>query len=52
MIFIQKTITVRNYLAYLYIVYLTKKEESAQKVWSKDLVHEKTFQLLNRTPHI
>ena len=27
-----------------------QKKKSAQKIWSKDLVHKKTFLLLNRTP--
>ena len=32
------------------IAYLTTKEKRS-KVWSKDLVYEKTFRLSNRTPH-
>ena len=27
-------------------------KKTAQKVWSKDLVHKKTFQLSSRTPSL
>ena len=36
------------YNTYICIVYWTIKEKNARKVWSKDLVQEKTFQLLSR----
>ena len=29
---------------------MTKEKKNAQKVWTKDLVHEKTFRLSSRTP--
>ena len=30
--------------------FVEKKKKNAQKIWSKDLVYEKTFQLSNHTP--
>ena len=35
------------YICILYIERLKK----AKKVWSKDIMHEKTFRLSSRTPH-
>ena len=37
------------YNYFLYLLFIEKK--SAQKVWSNDLVYEKTFRLWSRTPH-
>ena len=34
----------------MFLIERRKKKESAQKVWSKHLVHEKTFWLSSRTP--
>ena len=34
-----------------YNILFTEQKKSAQKVWSKDLVHEKTFRLSSHTPH-
>ena len=32
-------------------IVLLNEKKSAQKVWSKDLMHEKTFRLSSQTPH-
>ena len=38
--------TNNSFKFYIYIVYLSTKEKSVKTVWSKDLVHEKTFRLI------
>ena len=37
-------------LMFFYLFCFLKDKKSAQKVWSNDLVYEKTFRLSSRTP--
>ena len=39
------------YLPNIFCLLNDKEKNSAQKFWSKDLMHEKTFRLSNHTPH-
>ena len=36
----------------VFILFIERQKKSAQKVWSKDLVHKTTFRLSSRTPHL